>query len=89
MAERELTVAVVGATGAVGSELLKTLEERVFPVGELRLFASARSAGALVDWSGGSVRVEEIGGNGFDASPVGVDASMASAPPIRIRRISR
>ena len=60
MSERELTVAVVGATGAVGGEVVRTLEERVFPVGELRLAASARTAGELVDWRGSSVRVEEL-----------------------------
>lgn len=60
MSERELTVAVVGATGAVGSEVVRTLEERLFPVGELRLVASARTAGELVDWRGSSVRVDEL-----------------------------
>src|SRR6187402_3362388 len=75
MAERELTVAVVGATGAVGSEILRTLEERAFPVGEMRLFASARTAGELVDWSGGSLRVEELDGDGFE----GVDLAFFCA----------
>jgi aspartate-semialdehyde dehydrogenase len=60
MSDRELVVAVVGATGAVGGEVVRTLEERVFPVAELRLAASARSAGALVDWRGSSVRVDEL-----------------------------
>ena len=75
MAERELTVAIVGATGAVGSEVLRILEERAFPVGDLRLFASARSAGELVDWRGGSVRVEEINADGFE----GVDVAFFCA----------
>ncbi len=75
MAGRELTVAVVGATGAVGSEVLRTLQERVFPVGDMRLFASARSAGEIVEWSGGSVRVEELDGDGFD----GVDVAFFCA----------
>jgi aspartate-semialdehyde dehydrogenase len=60
MSDRELVVAVVGATGAVGGEVVRTLEERVFPVAELRMAASARSAGALVDWRGSSVRVDEL-----------------------------
>src|SRR5687767_12007461 len=60
MSARELTVAVIGATGAVGGEVVRTLAERLFPVGELRLGASARSAGELVDWRGSSVRVEEL-----------------------------
>ena len=75
MAERELTVAVVGATGAVGSEVLRILDERAFPVGDLRLFASARSAGELVDWRGGSVRVDEINADGFE----GVDVAFFCA----------
>ncbi len=75
MAERERTVAIVGATGAVGSEVLRTLEERLFPTGEVRLFASARSAGALVEWRGGEVRVEDVGGASFD----GVDVAFFCA----------
>src|SRR6185369_6401358 len=65
MAERDYTVAVVGATGAVGSELLKILEEREFPVGDLRLFASERSAGTLVGTGRGELRVERLDPVGF------------------------
>lgn len=75
MSERELTVAIVGATGAVGSEVMRTLEERLFPVGELRLFASERSAGELVDWRGSQVRVELLDGDGFE----GVDVAFFCA----------
>jgi aspartate-semialdehyde dehydrogenase len=53
------TVGIVGATGAVGQELLRLLEERAFPVGTLRLFASARSAGKTVEFKGRLVTVEE------------------------------
>ena len=42
---RNYNVAVVGATGAVGVEMIKTLEKRNFPVADLKLLASARSAG--------------------------------------------
>ncbi|MCC6848343.1 MAG: aspartate-semialdehyde dehydrogenase [Deltaproteobacteria bacterium] len=70
MAERELTVAIVGATGAVGSEVLRTLEERVFPVGEIRLFASARSAGERVEWGAGALRVEDLEDATFDGVEV-------------------
>ncbi|MEB2285166.1 MAG: aspartate-semialdehyde dehydrogenase [Polyangiaceae bacterium UTPRO1] len=59
-AERELAIAIVGATGAVGSEVLRTLEERQFPVGEVRLFASARSAGEFLEWRSGEARVEDL-----------------------------
>jgi aspartate-semialdehyde dehydrogenase len=75
MAEREFTVAIVGATGAVGGEVLRTLEERLFPVGDLRLFASARSAGELIEWRGDSVRVEQVEGDGFE----GVDLAFFCA----------
>jgi aspartate-semialdehyde dehydrogenase len=53
------TVGIVGATGAVGQELLRLLEERNFPFGTIRLFASARSAGKTVDFKGRPVTVEE------------------------------
>jgi aspartate-semialdehyde dehydrogenase len=75
MAEREFAVAIVGATGAVGGEVLRTLEERLFPVGDLRLFASARSAGELIEWRGDSVRVEQVEGDGFE----GVDLAFFCA----------
>ncbi len=54
------SVAIVGATGAVGEELLRILEERRFPLGELTLFASARSAGARVSAIGRESRVQPI-----------------------------
>lgn len=51
-------VAVVGATGAVGREMVDILEERKFPISKLRLFASERSAGKMIDYKGGEVKVE-------------------------------
>jgi aspartate-semialdehyde dehydrogenase len=75
MSERTFTVAVVGATGAVGGEILRTLEERLFPVGDLRLFASARTAGELVEWKNGSFRVEELDADRFE----GVDVAFFCA----------
>jgi aspartate-semialdehyde dehydrogenase len=53
------TVGIVGATGAAGQELLRLLEARRFPVGSLRLFASARSAGRTLEFSGRTIPVEE------------------------------
>src|ERR1700685_1560083 len=53
------TVGIVGATGAVGQELLRLLEERSFPVSSLRLFASARSAGKTLTYAGRGIAVEE------------------------------
>jgi aspartate-semialdehyde dehydrogenase len=68
-------VAVVGATGAVGVELIRCLEQREFPLSELRLFSSARSAGAKVAFRGGSVTVQELKESSFE----GVDLALFSA----------
>lgn len=68
-------VAVAGATGAVGVEMLKTLEKRNFPVKSLRLLASARSAGKEMRFRGESVRVEELTENSFK----GIDIALFSA----------
>jgi aspartate-semialdehyde dehydrogenase len=69
------TVAVVGATGAVGRTMLSILEEREFPLDGLRIAASERSAGQLVDTHVGSVTVEDLAV--FD--PAGVDIALFSA----------
>jgi aspartate-semialdehyde dehydrogenase len=55
-----LNVAILGATGAVGEELLAVLAERKFPIKSLRLFSSHRSAGTLISWRDRSLRVEDI-----------------------------
>ncbi|MDO4733546.1 MAG: aspartate-semialdehyde dehydrogenase [Bacillota bacterium] len=55
---KKYTVAIVGATGAVGQELLKVLAERKFPVEELRLLATERSAGKIISWQGKDYRVQ-------------------------------
>jgi aspartate-semialdehyde dehydrogenase len=70
-----VVVAVVGVTGAVGQTTLKILEERKFPVRELRAFASARSAGKIVTFKGEAVRVEAVGPGAFK----GVDIALFSA----------
>lgn len=57
---RKLNVAVVGATGQVGGVMLELLEERSFPVNELRAFASPRSAGSTIDWHNEPVIVEDV-----------------------------
>lgn len=72
---RRLNVAVVGATGAVGREILRLLEERDFPVGELRPLASARSAGKTVAFRGQAVTVREATPEAFD----GIDLALFSA----------
>ncbi|MEN3953433.1 aspartate-semialdehyde dehydrogenase [Iodidimonas sp. SYSU 1G8] len=69
------TVAIVGATGAVGVELLACLEARKFPVGGIRLLASARSAGKTMSFKGHQVAIEELTENSFE----GVDVALFSA----------
>ncbi|MFF2025953.1 aspartate-semialdehyde dehydrogenase [Streptomyces sp. NPDC058171] len=54
-----MRVGIVGATGQVGTVMRKVLVDRNFPVSELRLFASARSAGSTIDWQGTPVTVED------------------------------
>ncbi|MFD5554555.1 aspartate-semialdehyde dehydrogenase [Streptomyces sp. NPDC127068] len=54
-----MRVGIVGATGQVGTVMRKVLADRNFPVSELRLFASARSAGSTIDWQGTPVTVED------------------------------
>ena len=54
------TIAVLGATGAVGLEMIKILEERQFPVGKLVLLASARSAGKKIPFAGHEITVQEV-----------------------------
>ena len=61
-----VNVAIVGATGAVGREFLEVLEQRAFPVGELRLFSSGRSAGKRLPFRGGEVVVEEMRSGSLD-----------------------
>ena len=68
-------VAIVGATGAVGVELLRCLERRRFPLAELRLFASARSAGRQLQFRGQALTVRELAEDSFR----GVDVALFSA----------
>ncbi len=57
--EISVRVGIVGATGQVGGVMLKILAERKFPVGELRLFASARSAGSTLQWQDQEITIED------------------------------
>src|SRR5437899_8868093 len=68
-------VAVVGATGAVGVEMIKTLEKRNFPVGKLTLLASARSAGKKLKFRGEDITVQELTKDSFG----GIDIALFSA----------
>jgi aspartate-semialdehyde dehydrogenase len=68
-------VAVVGATGAVGVEMIKTLEKRNFPVGKLTLLASARSVGKKLKFRGQEIAVQELKPDSF----AGIDIALFSA----------
>lgn len=68
-------VAVVGATGAVGREMFEVLDQRGFPVGELRAMASSRSAGHVLRWREQNITVEDLASADF----TGVDFALFSA----------
>jgi aspartate-semialdehyde dehydrogenase len=75
MSANSPVVAVVGATGAVGVELVRCLEQREFPLSELRLLASARSAGTTMNFRGQALTVQELTEDSFE----GVDIALFSA----------
>lgn len=75
MSLKEPSVGIVGASGAVGAELLLCLEQRNFPLSRLRLFASARSAGRRLRFRGDGIPVEEL----TDAALAGSDIALFSA----------
>ena len=75
MKKQKYNVAVVGATGAVGNEMVAILEERNFPVDKLMLLASTRGAGSKLEFKGKSRTVEVLNENSF----AGVDIGLFSA----------
>ncbi|MGM9670116.1 MAG: aspartate-semialdehyde dehydrogenase [Oscillospiraceae bacterium] len=72
---KQYKVAILGASGAVGKEMMKILEERSFPVSELHLLSSARSAGKVVQWRGQDVVIEEARDEAFE----GIDIVLGAA----------
>lgn len=77
-------VAIAGATGAVGVELMQCLEQRKFPLAELRLLASARSVGKTMKFRGADVAVQEL----TDDSLKGVDIALFSAGGAQSKRFA-
>ncbi|MGF7048799.1 aspartate-semialdehyde dehydrogenase [Paenibacillus sp. DS2015] len=75
MSNQKFNVAVVGATGAVGQQILGLLEKRDFPVAKLKLLSSARSAGTVINFKGIDILVEEATPDSFD----GIDIALFSA----------
>lgn len=72
---RAYNVAIAGATGAVGADMISTLERRGFPINELRLLASSRSVGKTLTFNGEKIAVQELKDTSFD----GIDIALFSA----------
>jgi len=72
---RPKSIAIVGASGAVGSEVIRTLAEREFPTSHLKLLGSARSAGRSMEFRGEAVQIEELGAESFK----GIDLAFFTA----------
>ena len=75
MSRKEFSVAIAGATGAVGELIIQVLEERNFPVREIRYLASSRSVGRKLGWMGEQVQVQELAKDSFS----GIDIALFSA----------
>lgn len=85
MAEKKVNVAVAGATGAVGNQMIRCLEERNFPIRSIKLLASKRSVGRELRFRGDLIPVEELTAQSFAGVDValfsaGGDTSLAFAP---------
>jgi aspartate-semialdehyde dehydrogenase len=76
--KQKYNIAVVGATGAVGEQMREVLEERQFPVGELRLLASERSAGQFLPFNGRQMRVGILNEESFKDIDIGLFSAGAS-----------
>lgn len=71
-------IGIVGATGVTGEVTLRVLEQRSFPVGELRLFASRRSAGQTIRWMGRDYAVEALDDGHFEGLDLVISATSAT-----------
>jgi aspartate-semialdehyde dehydrogenase len=76
---REYNVAVLGATGAVGREMLKSLQDRGFPVKSVKALASARSAGSTVEFDGRELKVELARPDSFEGSDIALFSAGSAA----------
>jgi aspartate-semialdehyde dehydrogenase len=76
--DRQVDVAVVGATGAVGEAMIEILEQRDFPVGQLYPLASERSAGKVVSFKGRQLRVQDLASFDFSQAQIGLFSAGAS-----------
>ena len=78
MKKDSLTVAVVGATGAVGREIVEIFPQREFPVSELRLFSSPRSEGKTIEFKGGEITVRTVKPGCFKGADIAIFSAGAS-----------
>lgn len=74
---KQYKLGILGATGAVGREMMKILAERKFPISELHLFASKRSAGKVIEWQGKPVQIEEACETAFEGLDIVLGAAEA------------
>ncbi len=79
---KKYSLCVVGATGLVGKEILSILEEREFPVKDIRLFASERSAGEKIEFMGEEITVEPLEGATFHGIDIGLFSPGASVSKV-------
>src|SRR5580692_5084276 len=79
-----MNVAIVGATGQVGTVMRAILLERNFPVDEIRFFASSRSAGSTIEWNGRAVEVEDSATADFS----GIDIALMSSGATSSRELA-
>jgi aspartate-semialdehyde dehydrogenase len=79
-----MRIAIVGATGQVGTVIRSILVERNFPVDDIRFFSSARSAGTLIEWNGQMIEVEDAATADFS----GIDIALASSGATSSRVLS-
>jgi len=76
---KEYKIGVLGASGAVGREVLNCLEDRGFPYSEVRALASSRSAGSRLEFGGGEIVVQEVGPDSFKDLDLAIFSAGASA----------
>jgi aspartate-semialdehyde dehydrogenase len=87
--KKSYNVAIAGATGVVGQEFLKVLEERGFPVGEIRLLASERSAGSRLSFRGREEPVKPLEGETFEGMDIGLFSPGAGVSAVHAPRAAK
>ena len=83
-----MRVAVVGATGQVGTVMRDILRERAFPVDQIRFFASSRSAGSTLEWDGVAIEVEDAATADFSGLDIALTSSGATSSKVLAPRMA-